>query len=379
MIYFDHNATTPIDPGVRTAMEPYLSQEWGNASSSYSFGSHLRAAVEAARLKVARLINAAPDEIIFTSGGTEANNAAIHAAINADSSRRRIVTTAVEHSSVLAYCKWLESRGYPVTVIGVNADGRLDCDALEAAITTDTAIVSVMWANNETGVLFPVDHIAKLCQECGVLFHSDAVQVAGKVPINVRTTPFSYLGLAGHKFNGPKGIGALFVRRGAPFTPFIHGGHQERGRRGGTEDIAAIVGLGVAAEKATAAACDYASIVSPLRDQIENELIDRCGPAWIHGRTEPRIANTSNISFPGVGADGLLMMLDKYDLYASAGSACLADSGEPSHVIAAMRGSGIRRDFIRLSIAASTTEEQIREGTQRIAECVEALRQLTAQ
>jgi len=379
MIYLDHNATTPVDPAVHTAMEPYLSQEWGNASSSYSFGARLRTVVENARLKVARLLNASPDEVLFTSGGTEANNAAIHAALMADPARRHVVTTAVEHSSVLAYCQWLASRGYPVTVIGVNADGSLDCDALEGAIADDTAIVSVMWANNETGVLFPVDRIAKRCQELGVPFHSDAVQVAGKLPIDVKKTPFTYLGLAAHKFNGPKGIGALFIRRGAPFAPLIHGGHQERGRRGGTEDVASIIGIGVAAERAATTAIDYARLVAPRRDRLEAALISNCTPAVIHGYSEPRIANTTNISFPGIGADGLLMMLDKYDLYASAGSACLADSSAPSHVIAAMRGSPqIPRDFVRLSIGPSTTEDEINEAIQRIGDCVASLRQLSA-
>jgi cysteine desulfurase len=379
MIYLDHNATTPVDPAVQTAMEPYLAQEWGNASSSYSFGSRLRTIVETARLKVARLLNASPDEVLFTSGGTEANNAAIHAALMADPARRHVVTTAVEHSSVLAYCQWLASRGYPVTVVGVNADGRLDCDALERAITKDTAIVSVMWANNETGVLFPVDRIAKRCHELGVPFHSDAVQVAGKLPIDVKATPFTYLGLAAHKFNGPKGIGALFIRRGAPFTPLIHGGHQERGRRGGTEDVASIIGIGVAAEKAAANADDYARVIAPRRDRLERSLLQRCSPATIHGHSEPRIANTTNISFPGIGADGLLMMLDKYDLYASAGSACLADSGEPSHVISAMHGSArIPRDFIRVSIGTTTTDDDINVAIDRIAECVGSLRDLSA-
>lgn len=377
MIYLDHNATTPVDPAVQTAMEPYLSQEWGNASSSYSFGARLRTVVETARLKVARLLNASPDEVLFTSGGTEANNAAIHAALMADPARRHVVTTAVEHSSVLAYCQWLASRGFPVTVVGVNADGRLDFDALEKAITKDTAIVSVMWANNETGVLFPVDRIARRCQELGVPFHSDAVQVAGKLPIDVKSAPFTYLGLAAHKFNGPKGIGALFIRRGASFTPLIHGGHQERGRRGGTEDLASIVGIGVAAEKAAAAATDYAQVVGPRRDRLETALLKKCAPAVIHGHSEPRIANTTNISFPGIGADGLLMMLDKYDVYASAGSACLADSGEPSHVIAAMRGAPqIPRDFIRLSIASSTTDADISSAIEHIRQCVASLRQL---
>lgn len=378
MIYLDHNATTPIDPDVHAAMEPYLLREWGNASSSYSFGSRLRTVIENARLKVASLLNASSDEILFTSGGTEANNAAIHAALLADPTRRHIVTTAVEHSSVLGYCQWLESRGYPVTVIGVNADGRLDYDALERAITKDTAIVSVMWANNETGVLFPIDRIAQHCKELGVPFHCDAVQIAGKCPIDVKATSFTYLSLAAHKFNGPKGIGVLFVRRGALFAPLIHGGHQERGRRGGTEDVASIVGLGVAADKATAGAVDYARTVAPRRHRLETELLKRCGPAQIHGQSQPRIANTTNISFPGIGADGLLMILDKYDLYASSGSACLADSGEPSHVIAAMKGSQrIPRDFIRLSIAATTTEEEITAAIERIAECVGSLRQLS--
>lgn len=377
MIYLDHNATTPIAPQVLAAMAPYLSHEWGNPSSSYSFGSRLRAVIEKARHQVAGLLNAHPDEVVFTSGGTEANNAAIHAAIHAHPNRRQVVTTAVEHSSVLAYCHWLATIGYRVTTIGVDANGALDYDALENAITPETAVVSVMWANNETGVMFPVERIARRCAELSVPFHSDAVQVAGKRIIDVKSVPFTYLGLAPHKFQGPKGIGVLFIRRGARFSPLIHGGHQERGRRGGTEDAASIVGTGVAAEEASSRAADYAKLVAPLRDRLEADLVRLCPPAAIHGQSEQRIANTSNISFPGIGADGLLMMLDKYDLYASAGSACLADSGEPSHVIAAMRGSAkIPRDFIRLSLSSTTTHEEVTEAISLISECVISLRQL---
>jgi len=377
MIYLDHNATTPLAPEVRAAMAPYLSHEWGNPSSSYSFGARLRTVIEKARHQVANLLNAHPDEIVFTSGGTEANNAAIHAAIQANPGRRRIVTTAVEHSSVLAYCQWLTTVGYELTIIGVNEDGALDWDALENVINEETAVVSVMWANNETGVMFPVERIARRCAELNVPFHSDAVQVAGKGRIDVKEVPFTYLGLAPHKFNGPKGIGVLFVRRGSPFTPMIHGGHQERGRRGGTEDAASIVGAGVAAEEAASRAANFEELVAPRRDRLEAELLRLCPPARVHGAAERRIANTSNISFPGVGADGLLMMLDKYDVYASAGSACLADSGEPSHVITAMRQNAkIPRDFIRISLSSATTDEEITEAIARISECVTSLRQL---
>ena len=244
MIYLDHNATTPVLPEVLEAMMPYFTSEWGNPSSTYKFGSKLKSVIETAREQVAELIGAQSREIIFTSCGTESNNTAIHAALQANPGKRHIVTSAVEHSSVLNYCLALEKEGYRVTYLPVDREGLLKFADLEEAITDETALVSLMWANNETGILFPVTEIAQVCRTRGVLFHCDAVQVAGKVPINVRTPPLDYLSLTGHKFHAPKGIGALYVRRHTPVKPYLHGGHQERNLRGGTENVALIVGNG---------------------------------------------------------------------------------------------------------------------------------------
>lgn len=238
MIYLDHNATTPVLPEVLDAMMPYLTAEWGNPSSAYKFGAKLKSVIERARAQVAELIGAHPTEVIFTSCATESNNAAIAAALKASPDKRHIVTSRVEHSSVLNYCMALEREGYRVTYLPVDRDGLLKPADLEAAITDETAVVSLMWANNETGVLFPVGQIAEICRSRGVLYHCDAVQAAGKVDIDVRKMPADYLSLTGHKFNAPKGIGALYVRRKAPFSPYLHGGHQERNRRGGTEKVA---------------------------------------------------------------------------------------------------------------------------------------------
>jgi len=250
MIYLDHNATTPIAPEVREAMLPYLTDEWGNASSSYRFGSKLKGVIEMARASVAELVGAHSREIIFTGCATESNNTAIHAALRANPQKRHIVTSAVEHSSVLNYCLALEKQNYRVTYLPVDRDGLLQLADLETAISDDTAIVSLMWANNETGVLFPVEDIARVCKERGVLYHCDAVQAVGKIPVNVSKLHVDYLSITGHKFNAPKGVGALYVRRKVPFTPYLHGGHQERGRRSGTKNVALIVGIGKAAELA---------------------------------------------------------------------------------------------------------------------------------
>ena len=269
MIYLDHNATTPILPEVLEAMMPYLTTEWGNPSSAYKFGSKLKSVIETAREQVAELIGAHPMDVIFTSCATESNNAAIAAALKANPTKRQIVTSQVEHSSVLNYCMALEKEGYRVTYLPVDREGLLNLADLEAAITDETAVVSLMWANNETGVLFPVESIAEICRSRGVLYHCDAVQAAGKMEIDVRKIPADYLSLTGHKFHAPKGIGALYVRRKSPFSPLIYGGHQERNRRGGTESVPLIVGMGKAAELAREHLPDFEQKVRPLRDELE--------------------------------------------------------------------------------------------------------------
>jgi len=375
MIYLDHNATTPIAPEVFDAMLPYFTENWGNPSSSYRFGSKLKSAIETAREQVAQLLGASPREILFTSCATESNNAAIHAGLKAFPQKRRVITSAVEHSSVLTYCSTLESEGVRVTYLPVDRDGLLKLSDLEAALTTDTAIVSLMWANNETGVLFPVQEISQLCRAHGVLFHCDAVQAVSKVPINVSKIAFDYLSITGHKFHAPKGVGALFIRRKTPFSAFIEGGHQERGLRGGTENVALIVGLGKAAELAQKNLSDYDVAVRHLRDMLENEILHSIPNTELNGHKTNRLANTSNITFSGVESEALLMLLDQEGICASSGSACLADSSEPSHVVKAMSPfSASSREIIRFSLGFKNTRQEILTTIASIGKSVAVLR-----
>jgi cysteine desulfurase len=375
MIYLDHNATRPVLPEVLEAMMPYLTSEWGNPSSTYKFGSKLKSLIQTAREQVAELIGAQSREIIFTSCGTESNNTAIHAALQANPGKRHIVTSAVEHSSVLNYCMALEKEGYRVTYLPVDREGLLKFADLEGAITDETALVSLMWTNNETGVLFPVTEIAQLCRARGVLFHCDAVQIAGKVPINVRTLSIDYLSLTGHKFHAPKGIRALYVRRQAPFKPYLHGGHQERNLRGGTENVALIVGMGKAAELATNHLSDYDKQVRPLRDSLEDGILKTIPNTELNGHKTQRLTNTTNITFHGIESEALLILLDQEGVCASSGSACLADSDEPSHVIKAMKlESAASRQMIRFSMGAGTRREDITAAVSAVKQSTTTLR-----
>jgi cysteine desulfurase len=375
VIYLDHNATTPIASEVRETMLPYFTGEWGNPSSSYRFGSKLKSVIETAREQVAQLIGASPHEILFTSCATESNNAAIHAALKAHPQKRHVITSAVEHSSVLTYCRALESEGVRVTYLPVDGDGLLNLSNLEAALTTDTAIVSLMWANNETGVLFPIEEIAQLCKARGVLFHCDAVQAVGKIPIDVSKISVDYLSLTGHKFHAPKGVGALFIRRKSPFFAFVHGGHQERGLRGGTENVPLIVSLGKAAELARKHLPSYDATTRPLRDTLENEILRSIPNTELNGHRTFRLANTSNITFRGVESEALLLLLDQEGICASSGSACLADSEEPSHVVKAMKpDSTASREMIRLSFGLKNTIQEVRAAVASIQKSVTALR-----
>ena len=393
----------------------------GNPSSAYKFGSKLKSVVETAREQVAELIGAPSRDVIFTSCATESNNAAIAAALKANPAKRHIVTSQVEHSSVLNYCMALEREGlngsggftppdcsvdlrstfggrrpplqpnggvnpplqepcYRVTYLPVDREGLLNLADLEAAITDETAVVSLMWANNETGVLFPVERIAEICQSRGVLYHCDAVQAAGKVEIDVRKIPADYLSLTGHKFHAPKGIGALYVRRKSPFSPLVYGGHQERNRRGGTESVPLIVGMGKAAELARKHLPDYEKKVRPLRDELEEGILSSIPNTELNGHKTQRIANTTNITFHGIESEALLILLDKEGICASSGSACLADSDEPSHVIKAMKPeAGASRQMIRFSIDAATTREQIRSVVTSVKRAAEVLSGVIAQ
>jgi cysteine desulfurase len=337
MIYLDYNATTPVLPEVFEAMTPYLTSEWGNPSSTYKFGSKLKGVIETARAHVAELIGARAMEIIFTSCATESNNTAIHAALKANSQKRHIVTSSVEHSSVLNYCIALEKEGYQITRLPVDREGLLKLADLENAITEETAVVSLMWANNETGVLFPVNEIAEICRSRGVLYHCDAVQAVGKVEIDLRNIQVDYLSLTGHKIHAPKGIGALYVRHKVPFAPLIYGGHQESNRRGGTESVPLIVSIGKAAELARKRLPRYDKKVRPLRDALEDGILSSIPNTELNGHRTQRLANTTNITFHGIESEALLILLDQEGICASSGSACLADSEEPSHVIKAMK------------------------------------------
>ncbi len=375
VIYLDHNATTPIAPEVLEAMMPYLTSQWGNPSSSYKFGAKLKGVIETARSQVAELIGASGREIIFTSCATESNNAAIVAALKANPAKRHIITSAVEHSSVLNHCRALEKDNYRVTYLPVERDGLLKLADLENAITEETAVVSLMWANNETGVLFPVQEIADICRARGVLYHCDAVQAAGKVEMDVRKVQADYLSLTGHKFGAPKGVGALYVRRKAPFSPLIHGGHQERSLRGGTECVPLIVGLGKAAELARKHLPGYEKKVGPLRDALEQGILNSIPNTELNGHKSKRLANTTNITFHGVESEALLILLDQEGICASSGSACLADSDEPSHVVRAMKpDSTASRQMIRFSLDLANTAAEVKAALPAIESAVKMLR-----
>ena len=358
--YFDNNATTSVAPEVLQAMLPFLTQHWGNPSSAYSFGHEIGRHLDRARANVAGLINAEPREIIFTSCGTESINAAIQSALLTRPERRHIVTTAVEHSATLKFCAHLHKQGYDVTLLNVNSDGALDLKELERSIRADTALVSIMLANNETGVLFPVQEVAALCRGKGVLCHTDAVQAAGKIRLDVRELGVDFLSLSGHKLHAPKGVGLLYVKRHTKFQPYIIGGGQERGRRGGTENVPNIVAFGRAAELALVnLAAEHASVRS-LRDRLEARILEAIPGSARNGPVEPRLPNTSNLSFRGVEAEGVLMLLDQAGICASSGSACTTGSLDPSHVLTAMGCSAARaRASVRFSLGVYNTATEV--------------------
>ncbi|MGD0261215.1 MAG: cysteine desulfurase NifS [Verrucomicrobiota bacterium] len=358
--YFDNNATTRVAPEVVDAMIPFLREYWGNPSSTYVFGRQVGEHLDQARARVAALINAEPRELIFTSCGTESNNSAIHSALVTQPEKRHVLTTAVEHSANIKFCDLLQKRGYTVTFLPVAPDGALDLQQLEEAIRPHTAVVSVMWANNETGVLFPVREIAAICRRKGTLFHTDAVQAPGKLKIDVRELDVDFLSLSAHKLHAPKGIGLLYVKRHVKYQPYVVGGGQERGRRGGTENVANIVAFGRAAELATANLSDENTRVRALRDRLEDGILGAIPGASRNGAREPRLPNTSNLAFDGVEAEGILMLLDQAGICASSGSACTTGSLDPSHVLTAMGCSAARaRSSIRFSLGIYNTEVDV--------------------
>lgn len=358
-LYFDNNATTAPAPEVASAMMECLTTAWGNASSKHSLGEVAKARLGRARMQVAKLLEAGPAEILFTASATEANHQAILGALALAPGKRHIVASAIEHPSNLLLLRHLESQGLSLSLVGVDEQGRVDAAAVAAAMRPDTALVSLMWANNETGVLQPVADVAQLCRERGVLCHSDAVQAAGRVPLSVKEVPLDLLTLSGHKFHGPQGIGVLFVRKGLALPPLIHG-HQERKRRGGTENLAAAVGLGVAADLAARRLMLDSARVTTLRDRLEAGIAQRLPLARFAGRGAPRLGNTCNVRFDGMNAEVLLDKLDKAGVCASGGSACTAGGTEASHVLLAQGYSAEQAlASVRFSLSRHSTEAEV--------------------
>ena len=374
LVYLDNNATTRIAPEVVESMLPCLTDYWGNPSSAYSLAIQPARLIEEARECVARLIGSYSRNIVFTSCGTESNNAAIQGALIANPTKRHIVSTAVEHSANIKFFQHLEKRGYEVTLLPVDLDGAIDFCDLQSAIREDTAIVSIMWANNETGVLFPIEELAAICRSKGALFHTDAVQVAGKLSIDVKSLGVDFLSLSAHKLRAPKGIGLLYIKSGVSFSPYIIGGGQERGLRGGTENVANIVAFGKAAELALSHIKTENTQVRSLRDKLEKGIFQSIGGAVRNGG-EPRLPNTSNIGFQGIEAEAALLLLDRDGICASSGSACTTGSIEPSHVLQAMGVPAARsKGSLRFSLGIDNTEQDVEFLLKKLPSIVERLR-----
>ncbi|MBU1244324.1 cysteine desulfurase NifS [Myxococcota bacterium] len=365
LVYLDNNATTSVAPEVLEAMLPYLRDAYGNPSSMHDFGGHLSKVVDHARGQLAALIGAHPDEIIFTSCGTESDNTAIASALETQPTKRHLVTTKVEHPALISQMNFLQKKGYEVTFVEVRPDGICEPETVRAAIRPDTAIVSVMWANNETGVINPIAEIAAAVKEKGVLFHTDAVQAVGKEPIDLSVTPVDMLSLSGHKLHAPKGIGALFLRRGTPFRPYIMGGHQENGRRGGTYAVPNIVALGAAAELAGAHMAEERRRVTALRDRLEAGLLERIPAVHRLGNPELRLFNTTAVSFEFIEGEAILLLLSENGVCASSGSACSSGSLEPSHVLRAM---GLPFELCHASIRFSFSRYNTDADVDRVLE-----------
>ena len=379
IIYLDNNATTQLDPAVIEEMLPFLTKYYGNPSSGYALAAKVRTAVDLARERLAALLGCEASEIVFTSCGTESNNAVINSALQFEPRGKHIVTSAVEHSAILRPCQDLAKRGCEVTFLGVDQDGNVDLGELEAAIRPETAIVSLMWANNETGVLFPVEKIAEMCREKGIIFHTDAVQAAGKIPIRLRDTAINFLSLSAHKFHGPKGVGALYVNRRTRFYPSIVGGGQENGRRGGTENVALITGLGKAAERAAESLSEEETRVRAMRDRFEKTILEAVSGASVNGAGAKRLPNTSSVSFDGIESPAALLLLDRHHICCSAGSACRTGSQEASHVLRAMnpKGDGARRS-LRFSFGRFNSDAQVDRAIEIVPKVIEKLRQLSS-
>lgn len=374
-IYLDNNATTPVLPAVFEAMRPFLTEHYGNPSSPHRLGDKPASAVRDARVRVASLLGATDAEIVFTSCGTESNNIAIRGVVEMNRDKKHIITTAVEHSAVLNPVKRYASLGYDVTILPVDRTGRLDLDDLRKALRDDTALVATMFANNETGVIFPIDRIAEIAHERGVPLLVDAVQGVGKVPLDVKTLGADFVALSGHKLHGPKGVGALYIRKGTRWAPVFLGGSQERGRRPGTENVASIVALGVACGHAEKNLVHYHTEVRALRDRFESTILETVPDSFVNGIASERLPNTSNMGFAGIDGNAMLVLLDEVGICVSAGSACKSGAGLPSHVLAAM---GLAPEeaasCLRFSMSSLTTPDQIESCMKHVPAIVERMR-----
>ena len=377
-VYADNNATTQVAPEVVEAMVPFFNEHYGNPSSMHYMATPSEKAVKQAREKVAHLINADPSEIVFTSCGTESDNAAIRGALAALPNKRHIITTRVEHPAVRNLCQYLGKNGYRLTELSVEKLGQIDLDELRETLDDDTAIVSVMWANNETGVIFPITEIAEMVKSRGAIFHCDAVQAAGKLPLDVKNADIDLLSLSGHKLHAPKGIGVLYIRKGTYFVPLLMGGHQEQGRRGGTENVPYIVGLGRAAELALKNMEEERKRVKALRDRLENELLEKALDASVNGDRINRLPNTTSISFKYIEGEAILLLLSAEGIAASSGSACTSGSLEPSHVLRAMGVPFTRvHGSIRFSLSRYNSEEDVSYIVEKMVPIVRRLREIS--
>jgi cysteine desulfurase len=375
VIYLDNNATTRVAPEVLEEMIPYFSELYGNPSSMHSFGGQVARKLNEARAKVAALIGAEVDEIVFTSCGTESDNTAILSALAVNPEKRHVVTSRVEHPAVKVLCEHLREKGYRVTELAVDTEGNLDMEEYERSLTPDTGVVSLMWANNETGVVFPLERAARLAREKGIIFHTDAVQAVGKMPINMKENAISMLSFSGHKLHAPKGIGVLYVRRGTRFSPFMIGGHQEKGRRGGTENTPNIIGLGKACELAGLRLEEENTRVRRLRDRLEGELQARIPNAKVNGGKANRLPNTTNISFEFVEGESILLLMDQFGICASSGSACTSGSLQPSHVLRAMGVPyTMAHGSVRFSLSIYNTDADIDLVIEKLPSIIERLR-----
>ncbi|ACL04342.1 cysteine desulfurase NifS [Desulfatibacillum aliphaticivorans] len=377
-IYLDNNATTMTAPEVLQEMLPYFSELYGNPSSMHSFGGQVAEKIREARAKVAKLIGASPDEILFTSCGTESDSTAVMAALNAHPEKKHIVTTKVEHPAIKSLVEHLGTKGYRTTFVPVDAKGDLDLEFLFDSLDDDTAIVSIMWANNETGTIFPIEEIAAQVKKRGIVFHTDAVQAVGKIPLDMANSSVDMLSISGHKLHGPKGVGALYIRKGTKFSPMLIGGHQEKGRRAGTENTASIIGLGKAAELAAKNMAKENLQVAALRDRLEKGLLEKIPNARINGNPDSRLPNTTNISFEYVEGEAILLMMNELGICASSGSACTSGSLEPSHVLRAM---GVpftcAHGSIRFSLSIYNTQEEIDFVIEKLPPVIQRLRDMS--